>query len=119
MYAMEKEAAKAGPLSLPAPPGPAAKFNLASLVTPSLLRRMLVGSWVLITVNTLIFGFVTWLPQFFVAEGLTVTRSLAFTLVIVLGAPIGCAIGAYCADAFGRRPTIIGASVLSIIFGLI
>ena len=55
---------------------------------------------------------------FFVAEGLTVTRSLAYTLVIV-GSPIGCAIGAYCADAFGRRPTIIGASVLSIIFGSI
>ena len=50
---------------------------------------------------------------------MTVTRSLAYTLVIVIGSPIGCAIGAYCADAFGRRPTIIGASVLSIIFGSI
>jgi MFS transporter, putative metabolite:H+ symporter len=119
LAAIEKEASAAGPLPAPAAPAPAPKFDLGSLFQGDLLRRMLVGSWVLITVNTLIFGFVTWLPQFFVAEGLTVTRSLAYTLVIVIGSPIGCAIGAYCADAFGRRPTIIGASVLSIIFGAI
>ena len=52
-------------------------FSLDSLIEGDLCRRMVVGSWVLITVNTLIFGFVTWLPQFFVAQGLTVTRSLA------------------------------------------
>src|ERR1700730_6208159 len=119
LAAIEKEASAAGPLPTPAAPTPAPKFDLGSLFQGDLLRRMLVGSWVLITVNTLIFGFVTWLPQFFVAEGLTVTRSLAYTLVIVIGSPIACAIGAYCADAFGRRPTIIGASVLSIIFGSI
>jgi MFS transporter, putative metabolite:H+ symporter len=117
LSAIEQEAAKAGPLPAPAAFTPAAKFNLASLLQGDLLRRMLVGSWVLITINTLIFGFVTWLPQFFVAQGLTVTRSLAYTLVIVLGSPIGCAIGAFSADALGRRPTIIGASILSIVFG--
>jgi MFS transporter, putative metabolite:H+ symporter len=116
---IEKEASAKGPLPQPAPAQPAPSFGLRSLLHGDLLRRMVVGSWVLITVNTLIFGFVTWLPQFFVAQGLTITRSLAFTLVIVLGSPIGCAIGAYCADAVGRRPTIIGASVLSIIFGSI
>jgi len=119
LAAIEKEASAAGPLATPPATAPAPKFDLGSLLHGDLLRRMVVGSWVLITVNTLIFGFVTWLPQFFVAGGLTVTRSLAYTLVIVIGSPIGCAIGAYCADAFGRRPTIIGASVLSIIFGSI
>jgi MFS transporter, putative metabolite:H+ symporter len=119
LAAIEKEASAAGPLATPPAAAPAPKYDLGSLLHGDLFRRMVVGSWVLITVNTLIFGFVTWLPQFFVAGGLTVTRSLAYTLVIVIGSPIGCAIGAYCADAFGRRPTIIGASVLSIIFGLI
>ena len=120
LQAIEKEAAaSAGPLPAPGPALPVAKVSLQSLLEGDLLRRMVVGSWVLITVNTLIFGFVTWLPQFFVAQGLTVTRSLAYTLVLVLGSPIGCAIGAYCADALGRRPTIIGASVLSILFGSI
>src|ERR1700704_2340238 len=118
MRAIEQETASAGPLALPAPPAPAAKFNLASLMTPSLLPRMIVGSWVLVTVNTLIFGFVTWLPQFFLQQGLTITRSFAYTLVIVLGTPFGALCGAFCADSLGRRHTIIGASVLTIALGM-
>ena len=35
------------------------------------------------------------------------------------GSLVGCAIGAWCADYFGRKPTIIGASVLSIVAGAI
>jgi MFS transporter, putative metabolite:H+ symporter len=63
------------------------------------------------------FGFVTWLPTFFVQQGLTIARSFAYTLVIILGSPIGCLIGAFGADYFGRRRCIIGASVLTIVFG--
>jgi putative MFS transporter len=117
LQAIEQEASTAGPLPTPAAPVPAPAFSLASLFKGDLLRRMLVGSWVLITVNTLIFGFVTWIPQFFVTQGVSIGRSLAYTLVIVIGSPIGCAIGAFCADALGRRPTIIGASIASLIFG--
>jgi putative MFS transporter len=117
IYAIEKEAAMAGPLPLPAPPRQAPTFNLASLLTPALLPRMIVGSWVLITINTLIFGFVTWLPQFFLQQGLTITRSFAYTLVIVLGTPFGALCGAFCADSIGRRRTIIGASFLTIALG--
>jgi putative MFS transporter len=119
LQSIEQEAAAKGPLPLPAAPVPVPTFNLSSLLEGDLLRRMLVGSWVLITVNTLIFGFVTWIPQFFVTQGVSIARSLAYTLVIVIGSPIGCAIGALCADALGRRPTIIGASIASIIFGLL
>jgi MFS transporter, putative metabolite:H+ symporter len=119
MQAIEKETAIAGPLPLPAPAKPVAQLTLGSLLTPGLLRRMIVGSWVLITVNTLIFGFVTWLPQFFVQQGLTITRSFAYTLVIVLGSPVGCAIGAVSADYLGRRPTIITSSLAVIVFGAI
>ena len=119
IQAIEKEAAAAGPLPLPAPAPPARQFTLASLLTPALLPRMIVGSWLLITVNTLIFGFVTWLPQFFLAQGLTITRSFAYTLVIVLGTPFGALCGAFCADTLGRRRTIIGASALTIALGAI
>jgi putative MFS transporter len=119
MQAIEKEAASAGPLPAPGPAAPVGKFTLASLATPSLLPRMLVGAWVLITINTLIFGFVTWLPQFFVAQGLTISRSFGYTLVIVLGSPLGCAIGAFCADSLGRRRSIIGASALTIVLGAV
>lgn len=119
MQAIEAEAAKAGPLPPPAAPTVGPAWTLGSLVGPILLPRMIVGSIVLVSVNTLIFGFVTWLPTFFVQQGLSVARSFAYTMVIVLGSPIGCAIGAFAADRFGRKPSIVGASVLTIVFGSI
>src|SRR5262249_17104281 len=119
MQTIEKEASASAPLPPAVAPAPAPPFSLASLVGPKLFPSMIVGSVVLITINTLIFGFVVWLPQFFVQQGLTITRSFAYTLVIVLGSPIGCAIGAFGADLVGRRPSIIGASLFTILFGAI
>jgi len=117
MQTIEREAATAGPLPPPAPPTPVPPFTLASLVSPALLPRMVVGTVVLISIDTLIFGFVQWLPTFFVQQGLSITRSFAYTLVIILGSPIGCAIGAFGADYWGRKRSIIGASLLTIVFG--
>src|SRR5580658_9549170 len=81
MQAIEKEAASGKPLPPVVVPAPVAQVAAADLVKPPLLQRMIVGSWVLITINTLIFGFVIFLPQFFLRQGLTITNSLAYTLV--------------------------------------
>jgi putative MFS transporter len=89
------------------------------LAKPPLLQRMIVGSWVLISINTLIFGFVLFLPQFFLRQGLTIANSLAYTVVLSAASLVGCAVGAYTSDAIGRRASIIGASVVTIIAGYI
>jgi putative MFS transporter len=107
------------PLPAPAPPKPATPFTFASLFSASLLPRLVVGSVVQITINNLIFGYVNWLPTFFGQQGISITRSLTYTMVLAGGSLIGCAIGAWSADHFGRKPTIIGASVLSIVAGAI
>jgi putative MFS transporter len=78
---------------------------------------MIVGATTLIVVNTLIFGFVTWLPTFFVQEGRSIASSLGYSLVISLGAPLGTALGAFTADSWGRKPTIVSASLLTIALG--
>jgi len=91
--------------------------GLSSLLGPVLLPRMIVGATTLIVVNTLIFGFVTWLPTFFVQEGRSIASSLGYSLIISLGAPLGTALGALTADSWGRKPTIIGASLLTIAIG--
>jgi putative MFS transporter len=91
--------------------------ELGSLLNPVLLPRMIVGATTLIVVNTLIFGFVTWLPTFFVQEGLSIASSLSYSLIISLGAPLGTALGAFTADSWGRKPTIVGASLLTIFIG--
>ena len=115
LTAIEKRFAAPLPPPSAAPPAPAVDFS--TLLRPPLLLRMIVGSWALITVNTLIFGFVTWLPTFFLQQGLTITKSFEYTMVLVIASPAGCALGAWCADLVGRRATIIGASVATVVFG--
>jgi putative MFS transporter len=100
-------------------PPPVPQVAVTDLLKPPLLQRMVVGSWVLITINTLIFGFVIFLPQFFLRQGLTITNSLAYTLVLSAGSLVGCAVGAYTSDTIGRRYSIIGASIVTIFAGYI
>lgn len=117
---IESEAARGGVLPPPAPMGaPAPKIAFATLFRPPLLGRMIVGCLCLIVINTLLYGFVTWLPVFFIKQGLSVATSFGYSLLMGLGAPVGSAIGALTADRWGRKPTIVGASVAAILFGIV
>jgi MFS transporter, putative metabolite:H+ symporter len=97
----------------------AAPMSFGSLFSGAMLPRMIVGCVTLVVINTLLYGFVTWLPTFFVHQGMSIAKSFGFALVMSLGAPIGSGIGALTADAWGRKPTIIGASLAAIVFGVI
>ncbi len=68
--------------------------------------------------NTLIQGFVVWLPTFFVGQGDSIARSTGFALLMSLGGPIGSALGALAADYLGRKLTIVAASCLAIVLSL-
>ena len=115
MQSIEKESAGGGALPPVVVPAPVAQVAASDMLKPPLLQRLIVGSWVLITINTLIFGFVIFLPQFFLRQGLTIASSLAYTLVLSAGSLVGCALGAYLSDAIGRRRSIIGASIVTIV----
>jgi putative MFS transporter len=91
--------------------------DLSSLASSEILPRMILGSFSLIVINSLLYGFVVWLPTFFVQQGLSIARSFTYSLVMAFGAPIGSAIGAFTADSWGRKPTIIGASLFTITIG--
>jgi putative MFS transporter len=97
----------------------APQVDATAMLRPPLLQRMIVGCWVLITINTLIFGFVIFLPQFFLRQGLTIANSLGYTVVLAVASLIGCAIGAWTSDFIGRRWSIIGASIVTIVLGWI
>ena len=117
---IEQEASGGRPLPMPlvvaaAPPS----RSVAVLFRAPLLGRMVLGTVCLIVVNTLIYGFITWLPTFFAKQGLSIAVSFGYSLVMALGAPAGAFIGALVVDRLGRRPTIIGAGVVSILFGCI
>jgi putative MFS transporter len=120
MQTIEREAAQGRPL--PAPdlaPAFAPSGDIATLFTQPLLSRMIVGSVCLITINTLLYGFVTWLPVFFIKQGLSIATSFSYALLMALGAPVGSAIGALTADRWGRKPTIIGSSLIAVVLGVI
>jgi putative MFS transporter len=119
MQAIETESSGGRPLPPVVIPPAVKPVAAIDMIRPPLLQRMVVGSWVLITINTLIFGFVIFLPQFFLRQGLTITNSLAYTLVLSAGSLVGCALGAYLSDAIGRRASIIGASIVTILSGYI
>ena len=119
MQSIEKESAPAGGLPAPAIPAAVPQLTASAMLKPPILQRMIVGSWVLITINTLIFGFVIFLPQFFLRQGLTITNSLGYTLVLSIASLLGCALGAYLSDFIGRRWSIIGASIVTIVSGYI
>ena len=118
MESIEKEVqATSGPLPAPKPAVATPQLTVAAIFKPPILQRLLVGCWVLITINTLIFGFVIFLPQFFLRQGLTITNSLGYTVVMAAASLVGCAFGAVLSDYIGRRWSIIGASFLTIAAG--
>ena len=119
MQKIETESAAGKSLAPVVVPAPVPQVSAADMLKPPLLQRLLVGCWVLITINTLIFGFVIFLPQFFLGQGLTIANSLAYTLVLSVASLVGCALGAYLSDAIGRRISIIGASLVTIVAGYI
>jgi putative MFS transporter len=114
---IEKETAGGGTLPAPVAATSPPQLGFAAMFRPPILQRLVVGSWLLITINTLIFGFVIFLPQFFLRQGLTITNSLGYTVVFAVASLVGCAIGAALSDAIGRRWSIIGASVATIVLG--
>src|SRR3979411_1350634 len=101
MQGIEKESAGRGTLPPVVVPAAVPQVTASDMLRSPLLQRLIVGSWVLITINTLIFGFVIFLPQFFLRQGLTITNSLAYTLVLSVASVLGCAVGAYLSDALG------------------
>ena len=119
MARIETESAGGAPLPPVVVPPHVPQVAASDMLKPPLLQRLIVGSWVLITINTLIFGFVIFLPQFFLRQGLTIANSLAYTLVLSVASLVGCAVGAYLSDAIGRRWSIIGASVVTIVAGYV
>jgi putative MFS transporter len=112
---------EAGIDRLPVPTAPSEPLTVEAgdLFRKPYVSRLVVGCISLMVVNTLIYGFITWLPTFFVGQGETIARSTGFALLMAVGGPIGSALGAISADAFGRKCTIIGAAAIAIILSAV
>jgi MFS transporter, putative metabolite:H+ symporter len=121
MSAIEAEVARSGslpPISSVVAITPTQRA-ITALFSRELLARTVTGSIILITMNTALYGFIAWLPTFFVKQGQSVVSSLGYTTAMSLGGPVGAALGMWLADRIGRKPGIMIFSGLAIALGLI
>ena len=65
------------------------------------------------------YGFSSWVPTLLISQGVTVTKSLAYTFIIAIAAPVGPLIGVLFADRFERKWQIGGAAIAVAVFGLL
>lgn len=77
----------------------------------------------LVTFNVLqtigYYGFSSWVPSLLVSQGIGVTKSLAYTFVIAVAAPVGPLVGILFADRFERKWQIVAAAFITASFGLL
>jgi MFS transporter, putative metabolite:H+ symporter len=65
------------------------------------------------------YGFSSWVPTLLISQGVETTRSLAYTFIIAVAAPIGPLVGVFFADHFERKWQIAWAAVGIAVFGLL
>jgi putative MFS transporter len=118
---IEAEAARKAPLAeavyIPVPILP--QQPVWDLFHGALLTRVFVGCMIVIGVSSALYGFVGWLPVFFVKQGFGIGSSLAFTAAMSFGSPCGNAIAMWLAERLGRKPTIVGATLGAAALGAI
>jgi MFS transporter, putative metabolite:H+ symporter len=85
---------------------------LRLLFSRGLIARTIVGSVLLVALNTFFFSFAAWLPTFFVKQGFAVSKSLAFNTVLSAGAPVGALIGVWLSDRVPRKKSIVAACLI-------
>ena len=65
------------------------------------------------------YGFSSWVPALLIASGISVTRSLAYTFVIAIAAPIGPALGLLFTDRIERKWIVAGSALAIAVSGLV
>ncbi|WP_282801607.1 MFS transporter [Secundilactobacillus kimchicus] len=64
------------------------------------------------------YAFTSWVPTLLLQRGINISSSLGVSTIMMLGAPVGCAIGATMIDRIGRKKTIVPAFLLTAVFGM-
>jgi MFS transporter, putative metabolite:H+ symporter len=65
------------------------------------------------------YGFMSWVPSLLISQGIGVTKTLSYTFIIAIAAPVGPLIGYFFADRFERKWQIAWAAIGIAAFGLL
>lgn len=120
LSAIEADVARKHTLPTPvaSPAVVASRQSFLALFSRDLLPRTMVGVVLMITMNTALYGFIAWIPTFFVRQGVSIGSSLGFATLMSLGGPFGTACAIWLSDRLGRKPGIIGFSLLAAALGV-
>ena len=69
--------------------------------------------------NVCQYTFTSWVPTLLVKKGINLSGTLWISTLMLLGAPVGCALSAYLLDRLGRKKVIVPAFVVTAVFGLL
>jgi len=121
LAAIEQEVGKGRtlptPAYQPAPVQPDVRFT--RLFSRALIARTIVGCLILIGLNTAVYGFIAWIPTFFVKQGINLSSSLGYTMLMTLGSPLGTLSGMWIGEKIDRKPSLIVLSLAAAGLGLI
>jgi MFS transporter, putative metabolite:H+ symporter len=110
-----------------APPGaPAAAATpiaedvpFSVLFSAPVIRRTLLAVILMTMGLTVSYGYTNWLPTFFVKEGMSLNRSIGFTVIMSLGGTIGALIAFATSDKVDRKPSLTVAGLCALVFGIL
>lgn len=124
MTRIEKEIEEATGEALPEvkeAPKPVKNLPYSALFHGKLLRRTIVGSLVLIGMNTIQYTLMNWMPSLYSGLGYDTSQSQFMTMMGLFGAPFGIFIASLIMDKFSRKKMgvclLIGMAAFGIVIG--
>lgn len=84
---------------------------------PRFRKSLIVAGIAMIVQSVSIYGFVAWVPTILTQQGISLNASLLQSAFMTLGGPCGAILAFFLTDRIGRRPAIIGGSILAAIVG--
>ncbi|EEI70972.1 MFS transporter [Lentilactobacillus hilgardii] len=64
------------------------------------------------------YTFTSWVPTLLLKQGINIVDSISFSAIMMIGAPIGAAIGALLIDRTGRKKLILTAFIATAVLGI-
>lgn len=86
-----------------APPQKKETIKYSELFKGELLKRVILGSFVLIAMNVIQYTLINWLPTIFLSQGINLEDSVLLNTMNMFGAPIGIFIGIFLIDRMPRK----------------
>jgi putative MFS transporter len=90
--------------------------SIGILFKSLLLKRTVLAIIIYVAVSIIAYSFITWLPTMLVGQGIDITKSLAYTTVMVVGNPVGGLIAIMFSDRVSRKwATVVLAALGGIV----